>query len=98
MTEESRRSIQLAGATGTHVWEHASVGSPGSPWPNALQVLEHRGHSFERVWMVAESEKDWLLLNLLKECWPIVRGKDGFHEWLNAHEIAHDDFGWASYD
>jgi hypothetical protein len=98
MTEDARSSIQLTGGVGTHVWEHAAIPGPETPWPNALQVTEYRGHTFERVWTILEPEKDWLLLNLLKECWPTVCGKDGFHEWLNAHDIAHDDWGWASYD
>jgi hypothetical protein len=98
MTDNPRSSIQLTGGPGTHVWEHASIPGPTTPWPNALQVVEHRGHSFERVWTVLEPDKDWLLLNLLKECWPVVSGKDGLHEWLTAQDIPHDDFGWASWD
>ena len=98
MADETRSSIQLTGGKGVYPDESASVEGEGGESPGVLHVWEYLGHSAERVWTVPAEEKDWLLLNLLKECWPTVRGENGFYGWLDARGIQHDDFGWASYD
>lgn len=99
-----RRSITLfEGPSGsTRAYESAQITFPDPPANhagNALRVtITNYGVTDHEYYLTVPSEeKDWLLLNLLREYWLRTRpSSEELRDWLDECEIRFEDFGYWS--